>query len=110
MFCDESACNERTGDRKYGWAPIGTIADSVETLKYSEKWSILPLFTMDGYIAWDIQKGSYDTEKFNDFIRDQVIPRTHPFPGPRSVLIMDNCRIHRNDVLITSDLILILDT
>jgi len=74
MFCDEFACNERTGDRKYGWAPIGTIADSVETLKYSEKWSILPLFTMDGYIAWDIQKGSYDTEKFNNFIRDQVIP------------------------------------
>jgi uncharacterized membrane protein len=20
---DESACNERTGDRKYGWSPIG---------------------------------------------------------------------------------------
>ena len=54
MFCDEFACNERTGDRKYGWAPIGTIADSVETLKYSEKWSILPLYTVDGYIAWDI--------------------------------------------------------
>jgi len=78
-------------------------------LKYSEKWSILPLFTMDGYIAWDIQKGSYDTQKFNDFIRDQVIPQT-PFPGPRSVLIMDNCHIHLNDVLITSDLILMLDT
>ena len=65
---------------------------------------------MDGYIAWDIQKGSYDTEKFNNFIRDQVIPQTHPFPGPRSVLIMDNCRIHHNNVFITSDLILMLDT
>ena len=65
---------------------------------------------MDGDIAWNIQKGSYSTKKFNNFIRNQVIPRTNPFPGPRSVLIMNNCRIHRNDILVTSDLILILDT
>jgi DDE superfamily endonuclease len=98
MFLDESACNERTGDRKYEWASIGTIAASVESLKYTEKWSILPLYTMDGYIAWEILKGSYNTEEFNEFVKNQVIPRTTPFPGPRSVLIMDNCRIHRNDV------------
>ena len=25
VFLDESAANERTGDRKYSWSPIGTI-------------------------------------------------------------------------------------
>lgn len=27
VFVDESAANERTGDRKYGWAPVGAVAE-----------------------------------------------------------------------------------
>ena len=95
MFLDESAANEKASDRKYGWAPIGAIASSHELLKYTEKWSILPLYTMDGYVSWDIIQGSYNIELFNEFVKNHVIPRTAPFPGPHSVLIMDNCAIHR---------------
>jgi len=98
MFLDESAANERTMDRKYGWSPIGTVAEVTEPLKRSKKWSILPLYTVDGLIAWDIIHGSYTIEQFNDFVRNYVIPQTNPFPDPRSVLIMDNAKIHRNEV------------
>jgi hypothetical protein len=98
MFLDESACNERTGDRKYGWVPIGAVAHCKELLKYTEKWSVLPLYTMDGYIDWDIIKGSYNTEEFNEFVKSHVILHTNPWPGDRSVIIMDNCGIHRNEV------------
>ncbi len=98
VFVDESAANERTGDRKYGWAPVGAVAEVSELLKYTEKWSILPMFTVDGYEAWEVIHGSYDTELFNAFIENQVIPRMNPFPATRSVLIIDNCKIHRNAV------------
>lgn len=98
IFLDESACNERTSDRKYGRSPVGTVAHTTELLKYTEKWSILPAFTMDGYIAWDVIQGSWNTDSFNEFVQREVIPRTNPFPGPRSVLIMDNCAIHRHPV------------
>jgi len=98
MFLDESAANERTMDRKYGWSPIGTKAEVKELLKHSEKWSILPLYTVDGFISWEIKHGSYNAHSFNDFVRNWVIPHTNPFPGPRSVLIMDNARIHHNEV------------
>ena len=98
MFLDESACNKHTGDRKYGWAPIGEIAMMSEPLKYTEKFSVLPLYTENGYIAWDILKGSYDTDKFNEFMRNHVIPRISPFLDTRSVLVMNNCGIHRNEV------------
>ena len=47
VFVDESAANDRTGDRKYGWAPVGTVAEVSEPFIYSEKWSILPMFTVD---------------------------------------------------------------
>ena len=97
MFLDESACNERTGDRKYGWAPVGSVAHCTELLKYTEKWSILPLYTVNGYVAWDLIKGSWNHHSFNEFVEREVLPRTNPFPGDRSVLIMDNCAIHRDE-------------
>jgi hypothetical protein len=98
MFLDESAANSRTLDRKYGWAPIGVKAEIVELVKREKKWSILPLYTEEGFISWDMIHGSYDTETFNEFVRTHVIPHTKPFPGKNSVLVMDNARIHRNEV------------
>jgi len=57
------------------------------------------MFTVDGYEAWEVIHGSFNMELFNSFIKNHVLPRMNAFPGPRSVLVMDNCRIHRNEVL-----------
>jgi len=37
VFLDESASNERTRDRKYGWSPIGLICEKVRPFKRSER-------------------------------------------------------------------------
>ena len=42
VFLDESACNERTGDRKFGWAPIGRGCEVSHSIKRSERWGVLP--------------------------------------------------------------------
>jgi hypothetical protein len=52
VFLDESAANERTGDRKYGWSPEGTICGVARPLKRSERWSILPALTVNGYLSY----------------------------------------------------------
>lgn len=98
VFLDESSANEHTKDRKYGWAPIGQKAAVSTIHKRSERWSILPAYTMHGYMAWRILHGSYTTELFNDFVREEVLPKCHPYPGPLSVIILDNASIHRNQV------------
>jgi len=98
VFIDESAANERTMDRKFGWAPIGLPAREIHPAKRSEQWSILPAYTLDGYITYDIVHGSYNAELFRIFIENKVLPLCSPFPGPRSVLIMDNASIHRSQV------------
>src|SRR5204863_9921179 len=98
MFIDESAANERTLDRKYGWSRIGTQCVVTEELKKYKKWSILPVYTQDGYIAWDILHGSYTIELFKQCIETCVIPDTNAFPGPTSVLMMDNVKIHHTEV------------
>lgn len=100
LFVDESAANERSKDRKYGWAPVGVRPYEYLPVKRSERWSILPVYSADGYLAWDIIQGSYNTLSFNNFIQNHVLPLCNPFPAARSVLIMDNASIHRSEVFI----------
>jgi hypothetical protein len=98
MFIDESAANERTLDRKFGWSTVNTRARRIEPFQRTMKWSILPLYTCEGFIDWEIIQGSFDADLFVLFLEEHVIPHTTPYPGLRSVLIMDNCKIHHDQV------------
>ena len=98
VFIDESAANEHTKDRKYGWAPQGINARVFQSAKRSERWSILPAYTIRGIIAHYIYQGAYDAALFNWFIEEFILPQCNPYPGPRSVLIMDNASIHKSQV------------
>jgi transposase len=99
VFLDESAANERTGDRKRGWSPVGLICEQFRPIKRSERWSILPALTVEGYIGYSIFQGAFNAELFIEFVEEKVLPHCNPYPGPRSVLILDNASIHKNDRL-----------
>jgi hypothetical protein len=64
---DESACNERTGDRKYGWSPINTPVELVYSFKRSERWSILPAMTINGYMNYTVFQGAIKSELMEEF-------------------------------------------
>src|SRR5216117_2606647 len=108
IYIDESAANERSLDRKYGRSPKGHPARLISSAKRSKKWSILPAYTYDGFIDWEIIRGSYNSNMFINFIKEKVIPHTTPFPGPMSVLIMDNAKIHHHLVCLQRYLLLML--
>ena len=90
---DESACNERTGDRKYGWSAINTPVELVYSMKRSERWSLLPAMTVDGYLAFTMYQGAITSDILEDFLEHSVLP--YCTPG-YSVLVMDNASIHRS--------------
>ena len=98
VFIDESAANKRSADRKYGWSPIGQKATQSVPFKYYERYSILPAYAIDGYIAWIIHKGSITASIFNEFIQKYVLLICNEYPGPRSVLCLDNASIHCSEV------------
>ena len=96
VFLDESGANERTGDRKYGWSPVGLICAQSRPAKRSERWSVLPALSVDGYLDYIVFQGSITADLFVEFVEERVLPCCTPYPGPRSVLILDNASIHKD--------------
>lgn len=60
----------------------------------SIRYSILLGLCLSGILHVSIVTGSFDAEKFAEFI-DVLLTQMNTFPGPNSVIVMDNCRIHK---------------
>ena len=76
--------------------------------------------SVEGYITADIVEGAYDTELFEVVVRNALVssrslalgtcfithtarmklPICNPFPVPRTVLVVDNCNIHKGEGLL----------
>ncbi|ESZ89882.1 transposase [Sclerotinia borealis F-4128] len=97
IFVDESGSDERTGDRLYGYAKSGTKAVVSRWLSHRERVSVLPAYTVDGYIASTTFVGTCNGDIFEDFIIEQLLPLCNPYPQPRSVIVMDNASIHHSN-------------
>ncbi|KIK93041.1 hypothetical protein PAXRUDRAFT_145949, partial [Paxillus rubicundulus Ve08.2h10] len=48
-----------------------------------------------GILHCSIVEGSFCTESFTEFIR-HLLDNMEPFPTPNSVIVMDNCSIHKH--------------
>jgi hypothetical protein len=64
----------------------------------AENISLLPAFTIDGYLACSVIRGAVDGEAFDNFIENSVLPYCNPYPGPKSIIVMDNAAIHDAEV------------
>ncbi|KAG2345952.1 hypothetical protein BDR05DRAFT_865518, partial [Suillus weaverae] len=85
--------DDRTILPRYGWSLSGqTPFDSVR-LNRGIRYSVLPALTIDGYMAVRVVEGSIDGAEFYDFVVNDL-PNMNPFPGPNSVVVLDNCSTH----------------
>jgi transposase len=95
VFLDESLFNETTGWRLTAWAPIGNAARYTADMSRRHSWSLLAAYSINGYLpGWLVKQGYHDTESFLEWINISLLPNCQPFPGPNSVIIMDNVSIH----------------
>jgi hypothetical protein len=61
-------------------------------------YSILPAYTIDGYLlCTGIKKGFYNNEEFYNWINKDLLPFCNPYPGPHSIICLDNLSIHINN-------------
>jgi len=82
VFVDENAANERSAERKWRFSPRGLPAIVSRMLHRSQRWSILPALTINGYIDQTlITQGSVTGELFYSWLRDAVLPQCNRYPG-----------------------------
>ncbi|KAI0365301.1 hypothetical protein BV20DRAFT_954619, partial [Pilatotrama ljubarskyi] len=62
-------------------------------------FSMLPALSLDGILHLKVVEGSFTTALFADFIAG-LLDHMNPFPLPNSVIVMDNCRIHKSDLIV----------
>ncbi len=63
-------------------------------LENKERVSVLPAYTIKGYITATTFYGTCTGQIFENFIIEQLLPLYNPYPGPCSVIIMDNALVH----------------
>jgi hypothetical protein len=101
VFVDESAANEKTSNRKYGWGPVGVTPHEYHRFERSKRWSILPAYTINGFITWQIEHGSFTKELFEDFIRNVV----HGLQGRVYEYNSRCCKLGKNTTKRLSDIL-----
>ena len=118
VTADESSKDNRTIFRRWGRSTKGTPAGVHTTFTRGERYSILAAISVDGYVSTRIVIGSVDSHEFFDFIVSEVVsiflplqsaplftcpqtqlPKMNPYPQPQSVLVLDNCNIHKSKIL-----------
>jgi hypothetical protein len=60
-------------------------------MKRSDRWSLLPAMTIDGYLAHRIFQGAIIAELTEEFLREDVLPH---LVASHHVLLIDNASIH----------------
>ena len=78
---------------------VTTYMVQMEPMCLYFRYSILPVLSLDGILAVDIVEGSFMSKKFARFING-LLDQINPFPGPNSIIIMDNCWIHKSEAIL----------
>jgi transposase len=73
MFVDEAARNKKTSARTKGWSLVGKRCVQRQCFGRGERFSILPILTLDGIITYDIISGPVTSERFLQFLRELVV-------------------------------------
>ena len=64
------------------------------------RFSVLPVLSLnEGILHCDIVEGSFDSDLFYQFI-ERLLDQMQPYPAENSVIVMDNCRIHKHPTIL----------
>ena len=93
IFIDESGSDRGIAIPGRGYAPKGVTPVQVKRFHRGRRVQILPAYTVDGIIYSEVYEENTDHEVFEGFI-ERLLPFCGRFPGPRSVIFMDNASFH----------------
>jgi DDE superfamily endonuclease len=94
VFVDETSKDGRDSYRKYGRSAVNQRCTVRRSYGRGSRVSVLAALDCTGFIAWRSTDGTFTRGVFHDAMVESIIPLLNPWPLPRSILIIDNARIH----------------
>ncbi len=73
IFIDKAARNRRASAQAKGWSLVGRRCVQRQHFIHGQRFSILPILTLDGIITYDIIPGSVDSKCFVQFLCELVV-------------------------------------
>ncbi|KIK82233.1 hypothetical protein PAXRUDRAFT_154208 [Paxillus rubicundulus Ve08.2h10] len=93
-FIDETSKDERTAGWRYGHSRRGKRTHKKQPFIRGRRVTIEALLTLDGIISGTVVEGLMTQALFLEWLEFVVLPRCSRYPGPLSILMMDNAKIH----------------
>ena len=94
VFVDKTSKDGRDALRKFAWSRRNTPAIVSLPFGRGQRVSVLAAMDCNGFFGWDFTEGTFDRNKFYAIMCQKIIPYLNPWPLPRSILILDNAKIH----------------
>ena len=99
VLMDETGGDDRVMNRVYGYSFKGVRCLGERTFLRGTRHSIIGAYSSDGLFPFLTVSGHVNTDIFLSFFANDVVPTLGPYPGPRSIVILDNARIHQRYAL-----------
>ena len=94
IFIDETSKDGRDAYRKYARSKRGTTAVVKLPFSRGRRVSVLAALDVYGFCAWKTTRGTFTRKSFHDGFCSEIIPLLNPWLLPRSIVVMDNAKIH----------------
>ena len=80
---------------RYGWSKRGKACITKLPFARGKRISILAALDVTGFVAWEHTEDTFTRGAFHAAFLSKILPLLQPWPLPRSILILDNARIHQ---------------
>lgn len=94
LFIDETSKDGRDAYRRYAWSRRNRKAVVRLPFSRGQRRSILAALDHQGFVAGTSTPGTYTRNSFHRAFVTKILPLLNPWPLPRSIVILDNAKIH----------------
>lgn len=95
IFADETGVDNRSANAVYGYSLKGRRSHSSRTFLRGSRYNLIAAVDCDGLLVSHVLEGTVTADTFYEFFVNRLLPHTNPFPGPRSIIVLDNASFHR---------------
>ncbi|GMF37678.1 unnamed protein product [Phytophthora fragariaefolia] len=89
----------RSSLRKHAWSRRGTPAFVPIPFSRGKRVSVPAAFDVSGFFAWGTTEDTFSRLTFHETFKSNILPYLNPWPLPRSIVILDNTKIHMRQEL-----------